>query len=98
MVNIVCLCTYTLIYKLIFTLIDIFFQYKYFIQIHNHVWGKLKILYLFKIWYISYRIFHVHLFHSYVIHYVSVWSQGSCVSRSQKYYRKKTVPQSYEEL
>lgn len=41
-----------------------------FIQIHNHVWGKLKILYLFKIWYISYRIFHVHLFHSYVIHYM----------------------------
>lgn len=48
MVNIVCLCTYTLTYKLIFTLMDIFFQYKYFIQIYNHVWGKLKILYHLK--------------------------------------------------
>lgn len=54
--------------------------------------GKVKNIVSFKIWYISYRIFHVHLFHSYVIRYVSAWSQGSCVSRSQKYYRKRTVP------
>lgn len=29
---------------------------------------------------------------------VSVWSQGSCVSRSQKYYRKRTFPPKHTKL